>query len=90
MGLTFAEFLAIPKGMDFKEYERLLDNKRRLEKQITKASNDIYNEEDSLEILADEIGSERYNRHLANKRKAEANRERAQKKMELIQEKLNG
>ena len=47
MGLTFKEFLAIPNGMSFKEYEKLLDNKRKLEKQITKTSNDIYNEEDS-------------------------------------------
>lgn len=88
MGLTFAEFLAIPKGMSFEEYEKLLDDKRKLEKQITKTSNDIYNEEDSLEILADEIGSERYNRHLINKQRAEAKRERAQKKLELIKERL--
>lgn len=88
MGLTFAEFLAIPKGMDFKKYEKLLDDKRKLEKQITKASNDIYNEEDSLEILADEIGSERYNRHLMSKQKAESNREKAQNKLRLINEKL--
>ena len=88
MALTLAEFLSIPKGMDFKEYEKLLDNKRKLEKQITKASNDIYSEEDSLEILANEIGSERYNRHLINKRKAESKRERAQNKLELIKKRL--
>ena len=88
MRLTFAEFLAIPIGMDFKEYEELLNNKRKLEKQITKASNDIYSEEDALEILADEIGSERYNRHLTNKRKAEIKREKAQNKLKLIKERL--
>lgn len=88
MGLTFEEFLAIPKNMSFEEYEKLLDNKRKLEKQITKASNDIYSEEDSLEILADEIGSERYNRHLENKLKAEVKREKAQKKLRLIMERL--
>ena len=88
MGLTFAEFLAIPKDMDFKEYEKLLDDKRKLEKQITRVSAVIDSEEDSLEVLADEIGSERYNRHLQNKQKAEANRERAQKKLKLIKERL--
>ncbi len=88
MGLTFAEFLAIPIGMDFKEYEKLLNDKRKLEKQITKISNDIYSEEDSLEILADEKGSERYNRHLANKRKAEIKREKVQNKLKLIKERL--
>ena len=88
MGLTFAEFLAIPKGMDFKEYEKLLDDKRKLEKQIIKASNDIYSEEDSLEVLADEVGSERYNKHLRNKQRAEIKREKAQKKLELINKRL--
>lgn len=88
MGLTFAEFLAIPIGMDFKEYEKLLDDKRKLEKQITKASEAIDSEEDSLEILADEIGSKRYNRHLESKRKAEIKRERAQQKLRLIMERL--
>ncbi len=88
MGLTFAEFLAIPIGMDFKEYEKLLNDKRRLEKRIGKLSEDIDSEEDSMEILADEIGSERYNRHLVNKQKAEASRERAKKKLRLIMERL--
>lgn len=88
MGLTFAEFLAIPKGMDFKEYDKLLNDKRKLEKRITKLSEDIDSEEDSLEILTDEIGSERYNRHLESKQKAEVNRERAQKKLKLIKERL--
>ena len=88
MGLTFAEFLAMPKGMDFKEYDKLLNNKRKLEKRITKLSEDIDSEEDSLEILADEIGSERYNRHLTNKHKAEAKREQSQKKLKLINERL--
>lgn len=88
MGLTFAEFLVMPKGMDFKEYEKLLDSKRKLEKQIAKTSEIIYSEEDSLEILTDEIGSERYNRHLINKQKTEIKREKLQNKLRLINEKL--
>ena len=88
MGLTLAEFLVMPIGMSFEEYEQLLDAKRKLEKQIIKASNDIYSEEDSLNVLADEIGSERYNRHLANKQKAEIKREKSQHKLKLIKERL--
>lgn len=88
MRFTFEEFLAIPKNMSFEEYGKLLDNKRKLEKQITKASEVIDSEEDSLEILADEIGSERYNRHLKNKQKAEIKREEAQKELRLIKERL--
>ena len=86
--MTLKELLAIPYGMDIFEYEKLLKEKQKLEKQITKASNDIYSEEDSLEILAAEIGSERYNRHLMNKQKAESKIEKAQRKLELINQKL--
>lgn len=88
MGLTLAEFLRMPQGMSFEEYDKLLDNKRKIEKQIAKISEVIYSEEDSLEILADEIGSERYNRHLENMRKAEIKREKAQKKLRIIIERL--
>lgn len=88
MGLTLAEFLAMPIGMSFEEYDKLLADKRKLEKQITIASNTIYSAEDSLEILADEIGSERYNKHLAKKQKAEIKRQRAQIQLELINKRL--
>lgn len=66
--MTLEEMLAMPKGMKFEEYESLLKDKQRLERQIRKASDIIFAENDSLEVLADEIGSERYNKHLANKR----------------------
>lgn len=87
--MTLEELLAMPVGIDLNEYQNLLKEKKRLEKQITKASNDIYREEDSLEILADEIGSERYNKHLAMKQKAEIKREKAQAKLKLLIEKLS-
>lgn len=87
--MTLEELLAMPVGIDLNEYQNLLKEKKRLEKQIAKASNDIYREEDSLEILADEIGSERYNKHLAMKQKAEIKREKAQAKLKLLMEKLS-
>ena len=87
--MTFEEFLAIPYGMDIFEYQKLLKEKQGLERQIRKASDTIFTEEDSLEILADEIGSERYNEHLAMKEKAEIKREKAQAKLKLLMDKLN-
>ena len=86
--MTLAEALSIPKGMDFEEYEKLLNDKKKLEKQIAKASNDIDSEVDSLEVLSDEAGSERYNKHLQAKQKAEAKREKAQVKLHSIEVKL--
>lgn len=82
--MTIAEALSIPKGMDFEEYEKLLNDKQKLEKQIAKASDTIQSEVDSLEVLFDEVGSERYNKHLQSKQKAEAKREKAQAKLQTI------
>ena len=88
--MTLEEMLAMPKGMKFEEYESLLKDKQRLEMQIRKASDIIFAENDSLEVLADEIGSERYNKHLANKQKAEVKRIKAQVKLERVVKKLRG
>ena len=82
--MTIAEALSIPKGMDFEEYGKLLNDKQKLEKQIAKASDTIQSEVDSLEVLSDEVGSERYNKHLQSKQKAEAKREKAQVKLQTI------
>ena len=82
--MTITEALSIPKGMDFEEYGKLLNDKQKLEKQIAKASDTIQSEVDSLEVLSDEVGSERYNKHLQSKQKAEAKREKAQVKLQTI------
>lgn len=86
--MTIAEALSIPKGMDFEEYEKLLNDKQKLEKQIAKASDTIQSEVDSLEVLSDEVGSERYKKHLQSKQKAEAKREKAQAKLQTIMERI--
>lgn len=86
--MTIAEALSIPKGMNFEEYEKLLNDKQKLEKQISKASMEIDFEVDSLEVLSDEVGSERYNKHLLNKQKMEAKREKAQAKLQAIKERI--
>ena len=82
--MTLTELLAMPKGMSLEEYEFLIKKKNRLERQITKASNDIYDAEDSLEVLADEVGSDRYNKCLLKKQKAEAKRDKAQRELNQL------
>lgn len=87
--MTLVELLAMPKGMNPMEYEKLLKDKQKLERQIRKASDTIFDEEESLDILADEVGSDRYDKHLANKQRAEVKREIAMAKLEQIEKKLN-
>ena len=77
--------LSIPCGMDFEEYEKLLKDKQKLELQIAKLSDRIDSEQDSLDVLADETGSERYNRHLRAKQEAETKREKAQNKLRQLE-----
>lgn len=88
MKMTIAEALSIPVGMKFDEYEKLLEEKKKLFAKIRKLSITIQDEEDSLEMLSDEVGSERYNRHLAAKQKAEAGRAKAEAKYEALEAKL--
>lgn len=86
--MTLHEFLQKPVMMSLEEYEKFLKDKHKLENQITKESNKIFDEEDALEILADEVGSERYNEHLKMKQKAETKREKLQAKLKLLMEKI--
>ena len=86
--MTIAEMLNIPKGMNFEEYEKLLKDKQKLEKQIAKTSKEIDFEIDSLEVLSDEMGSERYNKHLQSKQKLETKREKAQIILKTIAERI--
>nr|DAI60818.1 MAG TPA: hypothetical protein [Caudoviricetes sp.] len=69
--MTFEEMLKMPKGMSIEEYSKLLKKQKRIKNRLTKVSNLIYDEEDSLEILSDEVGSNRYNRHLEKKQELE-------------------
>ena len=62
--MTLEEMLKMPKGMDIEEYNKLLKKQKSIKKRLTKVSNLIYEENDSLDVLIDEIGSNRYNRHL--------------------------
>ena len=61
----------MPKGMDIEEYNKLLKKQKRIKNRLKKVSNLIYEENDSLDVLIDEIGSDRYNRHLEKKQELE-------------------
>lgn len=87
--VTLTEALNIPKGISFNEYEKLIKYKHRLEKQIENTSRDIEFEVDSLALLSDEVGSERYAKHLHSKLKAEIKREYAQAQLKATMEKLH-
>ena len=69
--MTLEELLKMPKGMDIEEYNKLLKKQKRIKARLTRVSNLIYDEEDSLEVLSDEVGSDLYNRHLEKKQELE-------------------
>ena len=73
--MTLTEFLNMPNGMTIDEYEFLINKKYKLEKRIMKLANEIFDAEDSMEILSDEVGSDRYNKYLLKKQKAETKME---------------
>lgn len=87
--MKLQEFLNTPKGMSFDKYEKLIAEKHKLENQIRNASCVIHNEDDSLDVLSGEVGSERYNRHLANKKKAERKVSNAKKRLLEIDTQLD-
>ena len=69
--MTLEELLKMPKGMSIEEYNKILKKQKRIKNRLTRVSNLIDDEEDSLEVLSDEVGSDRYNRHLEKKQELE-------------------
>ena len=88
--LTMSEILECPSGMHIEEYAELLNWKRKTDKRICKLSEDIDFEEDALEVLADEKGSERFNRHIERLKELRAKRDTACEEYEAIKAKLDG
>lgn len=86
--MTLEEVFAMPKGIMFEEYEKLINEKHKLEKQIRRASEIIFEEEDSLEVLEDEVGSDRYNKHLMRRQRAKSRREKAMLRYKEIENRL--
>lgn len=86
--MTLEKFLIIPYGMDFVEYEEILKKKKRIEKRLYKVSEMIDGEECSLDVLSDEIGSERYSRHFEEKQKLEIKQKKLLEELKLLKAKL--
>lgn len=83
--MTFEELLNMPKGMRIEEYSKLLKKKKRIGNRLRKVSDLIYDEEDSLDVLSDEIGSDRYNRHLEKKQELENERAKLNEQFEQLE-----
>ncbi len=60
--MTLEEFMAIPKGMTIEDWDKELKRQKRLDSQFRRISDRICECEDALEVLADEKGSDRWNR----------------------------
>ena len=86
--MTLTEFLQMPKGLTMPQYEKLLQEKKRLEKQVKKLSLSIYDEVDALDILKDEAGSERHKKHLASLQDYTKKRDKAQNKLAKVLQRL--
>lgn len=82
--MTLKEFSKMPKGLTMPQYEKLLQEKKRLEKQIKKFSGLIDFEADALDILKDEAGSERHKKHIEQMQRYTTEREKALKRLEEI------
>ena len=51
--MTLEEFMAIPKGMDFAEYEKKIDRIHKLEKQCRSLMDKVVWETDSMSVFDD-------------------------------------
>ena len=60
--MTLSEFLSMPKGMKPDEWESELKRKNNINSQLRKLNTERYDLLDALDVLKDEIGSDRYNK----------------------------
>ena len=81
MRMTIEEALACPRGMSMEEYAKSLAKLKRQRTQLAKLIDKRYELEDSLDVLEDEAGSERWKR-----KKAEL--EQVNQKIEKLWEKM--
>ena len=83
--MTLTEFSKMPKGLTMPQYEKLLQEKMSLEKQVKKYSGLIDFEVDALDILKDEAGSERHKKHIEQRQHYATEREKALKRLVEIE-----
>lgn len=60
--MTLSEFLSMPKGMKPDEWESELKRKNKINNQLRKLNTERYDLLDALDVLKDEVGSDRYNK----------------------------
>ena len=82
--MTLSELLALPKGMTPEQYQLLLNEKQQLMKRISKENEKIDFAVDALNLLSDEEGSERYQKHEAIIKKAQRAIQRAKERIAEI------
>lgn len=82
--VTLSEFLAIPSGMSIEEWDKELKRQKRVDNKIRRISDRIFECDDALEVLADEKGSDRWNRWNTEREQLINQREQLIKKDENI------
>lgn len=70
--MTLSEFLSMPKGMKPDELEAELKRKNKINNQLRKLSTERYDLLDALDVLKDEVGSDRYNKKKSRLSEVEA------------------
>lgn len=86
--MTLQEFSQMPNNMTITQYEQLLKEKERLQRRIRRLSQSLLFEDDSLEVLKDEEGSDRYNKHLEQKHRYNKKLKEFQKELDEILHRL--
>ena len=70
--MTLSEFLSMPKGMKLDEWEAELKRRNKINNQLRKLNTEYYDLLDALDVLKDEIGSDRYNKKKSRLSEVEA------------------
>ena len=86
--MTLAQLTAWKGNIPHPEYESLLKKIEAKKRAIRKAHDTVYDEDDSLSILKDEQGSERWQRHDRRRQNALKRIEKLKKELATLEETL--
>ncbi len=70
--MTIQDLLRMPRGMKPDEWEAELKRKDKINNQLRKLNTERYDLLDALDVLKDEIGSDRYNKKKSRLSEVEA------------------
>lgn len=79
--MTIQDLLRMPKGMTPDEWDNELKRRDNINKKIKKLLTDKQDTEDALDVLKDEIGSERYKKKEIHLKEIELKIERLRKEL---------